>query len=202
MSELALELVRRQRAGGRDILLRYPINTTMPLPLGHVEAGLHLVYGTLDGRGADTPQRTPRFWWAATVERRRAARGECLTGVSFLFALGRKIGRPRKKFFVCSRCGTYIRTHPDPDGNIIRRHQVGSKRPSSSNTRNQNVFETSACESGTLHQRRSDEVPCCGWRHSRGAQGSEMYAMFHLRKDEQTSQPQAISYPDQRRTFQ
>ena len=40
----------------------------MPLPLGHVEAGLHLVYETLDGRVADTPQRTPRFWWAATTK--------------------------------------------------------------------------------------------------------------------------------------
>ena len=39
----------------------------MPLPLGHVEAGPHLVYGTLDGRRADIPQRTPRFWWAATT---------------------------------------------------------------------------------------------------------------------------------------
>ena len=66
-SELALELVRRQRAVGREILLRYPLHTSMPLPLGHVTAGLHLVYGTLDGRAADTPQETTRFWWAATT---------------------------------------------------------------------------------------------------------------------------------------
>ena len=33
VSELALELVRRQRAGGRDLLLRHPINTTVPLAL-------------------------------------------------------------------------------------------------------------------------------------------------------------------------
>ena len=65
--ELALEVVRRQRAGGRDILLRYPINTTMPFSKGHVEAQLHLVCGTLDGRVAGTSQRTPRFWWAATM---------------------------------------------------------------------------------------------------------------------------------------
>ena len=51
VSELALELVRRQRAGGRDLLLRHLINTTMPLPLGHVEVGLHLVHGTLGDRG-------------------------------------------------------------------------------------------------------------------------------------------------------
>ena len=39
----------------------------MPLPNGHVEAQLHLVYGTLDGRVAGTSHRTPRFWWAATT---------------------------------------------------------------------------------------------------------------------------------------
>ena len=50
VSGLALELVRRQRAGGREMLLRCPFHTSMPLPLGHVKAGLHLVYGTLDGR--------------------------------------------------------------------------------------------------------------------------------------------------------
>ena len=35
----------------------------MPLPLGHVKARLHLVYGNLDGRTADTPQETTRFRW-------------------------------------------------------------------------------------------------------------------------------------------
>ena len=35
----------------------------MPLLLGHIKAGLHLVYGTLDGRAADTPQETTRFRW-------------------------------------------------------------------------------------------------------------------------------------------
>ena len=29
----------------------------MPLFFGHFTAGLHLVYGNLDGRAADTPQR-------------------------------------------------------------------------------------------------------------------------------------------------
>ena len=38
VSELALELVRRQRAGGREILIRYPLCTSMPLSLGHVKA--------------------------------------------------------------------------------------------------------------------------------------------------------------------
>ena len=65
LSELALELVRRQRAGGREILLRYPLHTSMPLPFGHVTAGLHLVHGALDGRAADTPQGTTRSWCAA-----------------------------------------------------------------------------------------------------------------------------------------
>ena len=50
----------------------------MPLLLGHVEAGLHLVYGTLDGRVADAPQQTPRFWWAATT---RALAGRLSEGV-------------------------------------------------------------------------------------------------------------------------
>ena len=31
------------------------------------QLGLHLVYGTLDGRAADASSRTPRFWWAATT---------------------------------------------------------------------------------------------------------------------------------------
>ena len=67
VSELALELVRRQRAGGRDLLLRHPINKKCRCPFGRVEVRLHLVCGTLGGSGADTPQRTPRFWWAATT---------------------------------------------------------------------------------------------------------------------------------------
>ena len=37
VSELAPELVRRQRAGGREILLRYPLHTSMPLPSSHVD---------------------------------------------------------------------------------------------------------------------------------------------------------------------
>ena len=55
VSDLVVELVRKQRAGGREILLRYPLHTSIPLPLGHVKAGLHLVYGILDGRAAETP---------------------------------------------------------------------------------------------------------------------------------------------------
>ena len=67
VSGLARELVQRQREEGWDVLLRYPINTTIPLPPSHVEGVLHLVYGTLDGRVADAPSRTPRFWRAATT---------------------------------------------------------------------------------------------------------------------------------------
>ena len=67
VSELARELVQRQREEGRDVLLRCPINTTMPLPPSHVEVVLHLVHGTLDGRVADAPSRTPRFCWSATT---------------------------------------------------------------------------------------------------------------------------------------
>ena len=78
VSELARELVRKQRAEGRDVLLKYPINTTMPLPLSHVEVGLHLVYGTLDGRVADAPSRTPRFWWAATTKASAGRLSECV----------------------------------------------------------------------------------------------------------------------------
>ena len=44
VSELALELVRRQRAGGRDILLRYPLRTSMLWLFGPIKAGLHLTY--------------------------------------------------------------------------------------------------------------------------------------------------------------
>ena len=52
-SEPARELVLRQREGGRDVLLWYSVNTTMPLPPSHLEVGLLLVYGSLDGRAAD-----------------------------------------------------------------------------------------------------------------------------------------------------
>ena len=78
MSELARELVQRQREEGRDVLLRYPINTTMPLPTSHVEVGLYLVYGTLDGRVADAPSRTPRFWWAAATRALVDRLSECV----------------------------------------------------------------------------------------------------------------------------
>ena len=69
------------------------------------------------------------------------------------------------------------RTHSDPNGNLLRRHQVGSKRPSGSDTWNQTGFETSSRESWTSHQRRFDEVPRCKRRHSRGPKGSEMCAV-------------------------
>ena len=189
VSELALELVRRQNAAGRDLLLRFPINNAVAprSPWSWMKSGLRnsgwsggwysstdttiLVGGDNEGFGQ-------------TVEWMRAARSKCLTGVSFFFAPWGKIGRPSKESFLCSRCGTYIRTHPDPGGNIIRRRRVGSKRPSSSDTRNQNGLETSSCESCTSHQWRFDEVPRCRWRHPRGTKGSEMYAMLSLRKDD------------------
>ena len=81
VSKLALELVRRQ---GREILLRYPLRTSMPLPLGHAKAGLHLVCGTLDGRAADTPRETTGFRWATTTTvlagrlNECAAKSECI----------------------------------------------------------------------------------------------------------------------------
>ena len=50
----------------------------MPLPPSHVEAGLHLVHGTLDGRVADTPQKTKRFWWAATTTVLAGRLSECV----------------------------------------------------------------------------------------------------------------------------
>ena len=97
VSELALEVVRRQRAGGRDLLL-----------------ATILVGCDNDGSGQ-------------TVEWERTARSECLAGISFLLAPRRTVGTPREKSFLCSRRGTYIRTHLDPDKNLIRRYQVGFK---------------------------------------------------------------------------
>ena len=175
-------MVRRQRAGGRQILLRYPINTTVPLPPSHVEVGLHLVYGTLDGRVADASSRTPRFWWAATTTVFAGRLSECVQHeasvsqalTSFLH-LDEKSGDE-----VGSCCGSSIRTHSDPNGNITRRHQFGPKRPSSSDTRNQDDLETSSRESWTSHQRRSDQVFGCGRRHSCGPMHSERFAMFNM----------------------
>ena len=78
VSELARELVLRQREEGRDVLLGYPINTTMPLPPSHLEVALHLVYGTLDGRAADASSRTPRFWWVAITRALVDRLSECV----------------------------------------------------------------------------------------------------------------------------
>ena len=78
VSELARELVLRHREEGRDVLLRYPINTTMPVPPRHFEVRLHLVYGSLDGRVTDAPSRTPRFWWAATTNTLADRLSECV----------------------------------------------------------------------------------------------------------------------------
>ena len=78
VSELALELVRRQRAGGREILLRYPLHTSMPLPSGHVEAGLHLVYGTLDGQTLGTPRGRLLFSWAVATTGLAGRLSECV----------------------------------------------------------------------------------------------------------------------------
>ena len=78
VSELARESFQRQRAEGLDVLLRCPINTSMPLPLSYVELGLHLVCGTLDGRVADAPSRTPRFGWAATTRTLADRFSECV----------------------------------------------------------------------------------------------------------------------------
>ena len=61
-SELALELVRRQHAGGPS-----SIHST-----AHDKAGLHLVYGTLGGRNA------ARFWWAATTTHSAGRLTECV----------------------------------------------------------------------------------------------------------------------------
>ena len=49
-----------QRTG---VHLTYPLHTSMPLLLGHVKAGHHLVYGTLDG----TLREMTRFWWVSTT---------------------------------------------------------------------------------------------------------------------------------------
>ena len=63
----------------------------------------------------------------------------------------RKMERRHEKSFMCHLCQSHLRTHLDPDGNIIRRHQVGHKRPSSSDTKNQDSLESSR-ESWTSHQ--------------------------------------------------
>ena len=78
VSELARELVLGHREEGRDVLPRYAINTTMPVPPRHFEVRLHLVYGSLDDRVTDAPSRTPRFWWAATTRTLADRLSECV----------------------------------------------------------------------------------------------------------------------------
>ena len=70
VSQLALELVRRHCAGRPEILLRYPLHTSMPFLLGRVKAGRHLVYGTLDCRAADTSRNGTFF---SGLRRRRSS---------------------------------------------------------------------------------------------------------------------------------
>ena len=102
VSELARELVQRQRAEGLD---GYPINTTLPLPLSHVEVELHVVYGTLDGRAADTPQETTR---AATTRASADPLSECgqqeasasQALISFSRLVGNSEDRVKKILFV------------------------------------------------------------------------------------------------------
>ena len=185
MSELALELVRRQRARGREILLRYPLHTSVPLPLGHVKAGLRLVYGTLDDRAADRLKKTTRCWLATTTTVVAGRLSECAqqeaNGARFLLEPGRKIGRGHKKSPSCVHVAD--RTS-EPTLTPMGVSFDDTKRPSSSDTTNQDSLETSSRESWTSHQRRSDQMLGRRWRHSRGTEGSEMYSMFHLRKDE------------------
>ena len=135
VSELARELVLRHREEGRDVLVRYPINTTMPVHPRHFEVRLHLVYGSLmvglpmllHGRRDFGGLLPPGPW--RIVERMRAAGSKCLTGINFLFAPGRTIGRQHENSFLCSCRRSFISTHFDPNGNLLRRHQVGSRRP-------------------------------------------------------------------------
>ena len=78
VSELALELVRRQRTRGREVLIRYPLHTSMPLPLAHNRAEPQLVCGNLDGRAGDTLQGKARFWWVATTTVSAGRLSECV----------------------------------------------------------------------------------------------------------------------------
>ena len=125
VSKLARELVLQQREEGRDVLLSCPINTTMPLPPSHVEVGLHLVYGTLDGRVADPSSRTPRFWWAATARALPDRLSECVQQeasvsqalISFWHLDGNSEDRLRNPS--CVHVADH-RTHSDPIGNLLR----------------------------------------------------------------------------------
>ena len=172
VSELSLELVRRQRAGGREILLNYPLHTSMPLPLGHVKAGLHLVYGTLDGRAADTPQETTRFWLATAMTVLAVRLSECVQQeanvsealVSFLNLDGRS--------------GDDIK-NPSCVHVADRTSEPALTRMGISFDDTKLDPETSSRESWTCHQRRSDQVPGRRRRHS----------------------CQTISHPDRRRTL-
>ena len=76
MSELGLELVRRQRAGGREILLRYPLHTSMPLPSVHVEAGRFTNSGW--SGGGHSSRNDSIFWWAATTTGLAGRLSECV----------------------------------------------------------------------------------------------------------------------------
>ena len=166
-SELALELVRRQRAG--DVRFSSGIHSTPRCHCPLVTSRRDSIWSTeLWMVGLQTPlkRRHDFSGWSIGCVQQEANVSKAL--VSFF--------ERHEKSFMCPRCESHIRTHPDPDGNVIRRHQVGPKRPSSSDTRNQDGLETSSHESWTSHQGRSDQV--LGWRQSRSTKGSEMFTML------------------------
>ena len=118
MSELALELVLRQREVGRSD--QYYNAVAPKSPQSGAPSGL---------------RNSGCFFTDATILRALADRlSECVqqeAGVSqallSFFASGRKFRRPSAKSFVCSCCGSSIRTHFDPNMNLLRRHQVEPK---------------------------------------------------------------------------
>ena len=183
VSELALELVRRQRAGGREILLRYPLHTSMPLLLDHVKAGLHLVYGTLDGRAANTPQKTTRFWWATTTTVLAGRLSECEqqeANVSEALASSLNLDGRSGDDTKSPSCVHVADRTSEPTLTQVGISFDDIQLDPSSDNRNQDSLETSSRESWTSHQRRSHQVFRRRRRHWCGTNGGEMFAMFNM----------------------
>ena len=162
MSELALELVRRQRAAGLEILLTYPLHNLDATTPWSRHGGIPADLWNSGWTRLQTPlRRTARFWLAATTtvlagRLNEKVQQEATVSQALRFLVlkpRRKMGGRGEEFFLCVHVASRTsETHPEPGGNITRQHQVGSKRPSSSDTRYQDGLETSSRESWTSHQ--------------------------------------------------
>ena len=155
VSQLVLELVRRQRAGGRRDFFRYPFHTSMPLPPDHVKTPSGLRNSGWSGRGPHTRDQAivvgcNDYSLGWSIERVRASEKRLSVRRSFLFGLDENWETTRK---VLHASTLPIAHQNPPDGNIIHDDtKLDPSQPSSSYTRNQDSLETSSRESWTSHQ--------------------------------------------------